>query len=457
MEVMNLLLKTDSYKASHYLQYPPGTEKLFAYLESRGGAHAETRFFGLQAIIKEHLQTPITREDIDEAEEVLTTHGLPFPREGWLRILSEHGGLLPLEIRAVPEGTMVPTGNVLMTVESTDPELPWLVGWLETLLVQVWYPTTVCTRSYYLREIIREHLEATADDATAELPFKLHDFGCRGASSMVSAALGGLAHLVNFQGTDTVPALVAARRYYGADMAGYSIPAAEHSTVISWGREQEVEAYRNMLRRFAKPGAVVAIVSDSYDIYDTVIRLWGEVLRQEVIDSGATVVVRPDSGDPVEMVDWVVSALAEKFGTTTNSKGFRVLNHIRVIHGDQIDGRTIPEVLKVLRANGFSASNIAFGIGAGLLQKLNRDTYRFAFKVSEVTIDGQAIPVRKSPVGSFKHSKAGHLDLVRDKNGTLRTIDRATDPTGVSSELVPVFRNGALLSDWTLEQVRGRA
>ena len=395
MEVMNLLLKTDSYKASHYLQYPPGTEKLFAYLESRGGAHSETRFFGLQAIIKEHLQTPITREDIDEAEEVLTAHGLPFPREGWLRILSEHGGFLPLEIRAVPEGTMVPTGNVLMTVESTDPELPWLVGWL--------------------------------------------------------------AHLVNFQGTDTVPALVAARRYYGADMAGYSIPAAEHSTVISWGREREVEAYRNMLRRFAKPGAVVAVVSDSYDIYDTVVRLWGEVLRQEVIDSGATVVVRPDSGDPVEMVDWVVSALAEKFGTTTNSKGFRVLNHIRVIHGDQIDGRTIPEVLKVLRANGFSASNIAFGIGAGLLQKLNRDTYRFAFKVSEVTIAGQAIPVRKSPVGSFKHSKAGHLDLVRDKNGTLRTIDRATDPTGVSSELVPVFRNGELLSDWTLEQVRGRA
>jgi nicotinamide phosphoribosyltransferase len=457
MAEMNLILQTDSYKASHYLQYPPGTEKLFAYLESRGGSHPQTRFFGLQALIKEHLLTPISREDVDEAEEIFTAHGLPFPREGWMRIVTQHGGLLPLEIRAVPEGELVPTSNVLLTVESTDPQLPWLVSWIETLLVQVWYPTTVCTRSYYLREIIREHLEVTADDPLAELPFKLHDFGCRGATSMVSAALGGLGHLVNFQGTDTVPALVAARNYYGAGMAGYSIPAAEHSTIIAWGREREVDAYKNMLKHFARPGSVVAVVSDSYDIYHATDRLWGEVLRKRVIESGATVVIRPDSGDPVEMVNWVVSSLAEKFGTSMNKKGYRVLNHVKVIHGDQIDDRTMPEVLRLLTANGFSSSNIVFGIGSGLLQNLNRDTHQFAFKVSEVTINGQEFPVRKSPVGSFKHSKAGNLDLIRDKSGMFRTIDRASDADESTSVLVPVFKDGVLLRDWTLEEIRERA
>ncbi|HET7358780.1 MAG TPA: nicotinate phosphoribosyltransferase, partial [Rhodanobacteraceae bacterium] len=298
----NLLLNTDSYKASHWLQYPPGTEATFLYLESRGGRHDRTLFFGLQAILKRYLSRPITGADIDAARAVLGAHGEPFNEAGWRHILEHHGGTMPVRIRAVPEGAVVPTHQALMTVESTDPRAFWLPSYLETLLLRVWYPITVATLSWYVRQTIRQFLERTSDDVDGQLPFKLHDFGSRGVSSLESAAIGGAAHLVNFQGTDTLAALGLAREYYHEPMAALSIPAAEHSTITAWGREREVDAYRNMLHHFAKPGALVSVVSDSYDIYHAIGELWGKALRREVIASGAIVVIRPDSGEPVDVV-----------------------------------------------------------------------------------------------------------------------------------------------------------
>ena len=293
----NLLLNADSYKYSQPYQYPPGTEILYSYIESRGGKWDETVFFGLQMFLKEYMSKPITQEDIDVAEEIVTAHGEPFYRELWEYILKEHNGWLPVVIKAVPEGTVVPTKNVLVTIEPTDPKCWWLSSFLETALLRaVWYPTTVCTNSYVSKRIILEYLHKTG---TPELiDFKLHDFGFRGVSSYESAGIGGAAHLVNFKGTDTVAALLYARKYYDAKMAGFSIPASEHSTVTSWGRENEVEAYRNMLNLFGKPGAVLAVVSDSYNIYDACSKLWGTELKDEVINSGANLVIRPDSGDP---------------------------------------------------------------------------------------------------------------------------------------------------------------
>jgi nicotinamide phosphoribosyltransferase len=455
----NLILDTDSYKASHWLQYPPGADGMFSYVESRGGLHARTVFFGLQAILKQHLTRRLTLDDIAEAKQLFSAHGEPFNEDGWRYIVREHGGRVPVTIRAVPEGSVVPVRNVLMTVEAVDARCFWIASYLETMLLRVWYPTTVATISWHIKRLISSYLEETSDDPAGQLPFKLHDFGARGVSSRESAAIGGLAHLVNFKGTDTVAALVAARRYYGEPMAAFSIPAAEHSTITAWGRDGEEAAYRNMLRQYGKPGAIFACVSDSYDVYSAIEHLWGCHLRQEVIDSGATLVVRPDSGNPPDVVERCAVLLDRAFGSDVNRKGFKVLKHVRLIQGDGVNPGSIREILERLKRAGFAADNVAFGMGGALLQKMNRDTQQFAMKCSAVRIDGKWIGVHKDPVtDTGKISKKGRLDLIRDPT-TREFQTYAFDATSSSqpSELVEVFRNGELTKEWTLEEVRARS
>jgi nicotinamide phosphoribosyltransferase len=457
----NLILDTDSYKASHHRQYPPGTEKLLGYLECRGGRYPETVFFGLQYLLKRYLAEPIAAADIAEAAAFLTAHGEPFPEVGWRHILDRHNGFLPVRIRAVPEGTIVPVRNVLATVESTDPEVPWVVGWMETQLVRVWYPTTVCTRSYQCKKVIFEHLKKSADDPVAELPFKLHDFGGRGASSTESAGIGGAAHLVNFLGTDTIEGARCAQGYYGVrgGMAGYSLPAMEHSTVTAWGREGEASAYRHMIA--AHPEfPVLACVSDSYDVENAVERLWAGELLEQVKASGKTIVIRPDSGDPVAVNLRLLRILERKVGMSLNTKGYKVLPpYFRLIQGDgNDDERSIDRILAALTQHGYSASNIAFGMGGGLLQKLDRDTQSFAFKLSEIVVEGEHRPVAKYPkTDPGKSSKAGRLDLVK-RDGVFTTITVPVDrPCAPDSELVTVFENGVLAASTSLDEIRERA
>jgi nicotinamide phosphoribosyltransferase len=417
--------------------------------------------FGLQAFIKEYLLEPITQADIDIADEIITAHGEPFNRAGWEHILHEHNGFLPLVIRAVPEGTVVPVKNVLATVENTGgAETGFLTTWLETALLRaVWYGTTVATQSWKIKSVILDYLERTGDPSLID--FKLHDFGARGVSSFESAGLGGAAHLVNFMGTDTITGLLYAREYYNAGIAGFSIPAMEHSTVTSWGRDGEVKAYENMLTQFAKPGAILAVVSDSYDIYNAASKLWGEDLRQRVIDSGATVVIRPDSGDPVEVNRRLVEILGEKFGYTVNSKGFKVLNNVRLIQGDGVNELSIRSILGGFMAMGWSADNIAFGMGGALLQQLDRDTQKFAMKCSSVCINGEWIDVVKDPITDpGKKSKAGRVTLWT--NGTGEYVTSVDTPTqwadkGWFNALVPVYWNGNLHNEISFEQVRANA
>jgi nicotinamide phosphoribosyltransferase len=278
---INRIIDTDSYKASHWLQYPPNTTRAFFYLESRGSDRNwnETVFFGLQYILKRYFASPFTQEMVEEAKEVITAHGLPFNYAGWSRLLEKYEGRLPLRIRAVPEGSIIPLHNVLMTVETTDAEFAWLASWFETQLMRIWYAITVATQSYQIKKDVYKYLIESSDDPDGEILYKVHDFGARGVSSQETAAIGGAAHLVNFLGTDTMAALLLHREFYHASMAGFSIPAAEHSTVTSWGRDAEVESYRNLLRNFAKPGSLLAVVSDSWNIYNAVEHLWGEQLR----------------------------------------------------------------------------------------------------------------------------------------------------------------------------------
>ncbi|AKH17525.1 nicotinate phosphoribosyltransferase [Deinococcus soli (ex Cha et al. 2016)] len=453
----NIILDTDSYKSSHFLQYPKGTTRLFSYLESRGGKYPQTRFFGLQYILDRYLTTRVTADMVEEARALIEAHGEPFPFDGWMRVVNVHGGKLPLEVRAVPEGTLVPIHNVLLSCTNTDPELPWLVGWFETMLMRVWYPTTVATQSWHIREIIRAALEKTSDRAAEELPFKLHDFGSRGVSSRESAGIGGLAHLINFQGSDTLEALRVARNHYGADIAAFSIPAAEHSTITSWGKEHEVDAYRNMITQFSRPGSIYAVVSDSYDLKNAINTLWGEELKADVIASGGTLVVRPDSGEPPAMVRLAVNALAAKYGTTTNSRGYKVLNHVRVIQGDGIDEQTIRQILDNLDVDGYSAENVSFGMGGALLQKVDRDTQRFAYKASAGLIDGAYRGIYKDPVTDpGKRSKDGVLDLVQEGGRMVTKAYKTFDTDFPGSLMRTVYKDGELIVRDTLETIRGR-
>ncbi len=451
----NLILMTDSYKLTHWRQYAPDTEGVYSYFESRGGWFNSVVFFGLQYFLKAYLAGPVvTRDKIDEAAEFTAKHlGDPelFNRAGWEHILNAHGGRLPVVIRAVPEGTVVPVLNALVTIENTDPACWWLTNYLETLLVQVWYPVTVATLSHEMRKLIQGFLERTGDPSL--IPFKLHDFGFRGVSSVESAGIGGAAHLLNFQGTDTIQAIMTARDYYGCEMAGFSIPAAEHSTIISWGREHEADAYANMLEQF--PEGLVACVSDSYDVHRACREIWGQQLKERVLARKGTLVIRPDSGDPPTIVSEILNILGEAFGCSVNEKGFKVLHpNVRVIQGDGVDYDSVGEILSRMEREGWSAGNIAFGMGGALLQKLNRDTQMFAFKCSNVTVHGEERPVSKQPATDpRKNSKAGRLKLVIE-NGQFRTVQ---EHEAGEDLLVEVFRDGEIKREWGFEECRERA
>lgn len=447
----NLILMTDSYKSSHFLQYPPKTTGMFSYLESRGGKYRDTVFFGLQYIINKYLAKRVTEADVHEAAKFFAAHGEPFPLDGWMRVVNTYGGSIPVRVKAVREGTVVPTHNVLMTVESTDNELFWMVNWIEALLHRVWYPITVATTSFQIKRVIKEFLERTADDPAAELPFKLHDFGGRGVSSHESAGIGGAAHLVNFMGSDTVEGILLANQYYDHPMAAFSIPAAEHSTVTSWGREGELKAFRNMIDQFSGPGKLYAVVSDSYDLWKAV-DYWAS--QSDYIKSkGGTLVIRPDSGVPHEVVLKVMEQLDKKLCLERNSKGFKVLPpHLRVIQGDGVDRDSIFQILSVLEEAEYSASNIAFGMGGALLQKVDRDVQKFAYKCSSVWIDGREVDVYKDPVTDpGKKSKRGKQDLISDGAGGFNTV---SGQMGDLSLLETVYEDGRILRQQNLDEVR---
>jgi nicotinamide phosphoribosyltransferase len=358
-------------------------------------------------------------------------------------------------IKAVPEGSSVSVQNVLMTIENTDPACYWLTNYLETLLLKVWYPITVATLSHGIRRVILGALQRSGDPALID--FKLHDFGYRGVSSEETAGIGAAAHLINFKGTDTVAGIRVLQQFYQSkEMEGFSIPAAEHSTITAWGRENEDKAYENMLTQF--PQGLVAVVSDSYNVYEACEKLWGTLLREKVENRQGTLVVRPDSGKPREVVLKVLEILGAKFGYETNAKGYRVLNpKIRVIQGDGVNYWTIQDALTAMNRAGWSADNITFGMGGALLQQLNRDTQQFAFKSSNVTVNGEERDVFKDPVeGHDKASKRGRLAL-HLKDGKWSTVRQRRGVDDPEDRLKPVFRDGELLVNQSVPEVRRRA
>lgn len=418
----NLLLSTDSYKHSHFLQYPAGTERISSYIEARGDAMmSPVLFFGIQAFIEKYLANPINYGDIREAKELITAHGLPFNEAGWTHIVEEHGGYLPICIQSLPEGTLVPRGVPMVQVHNTDPAVPWLTSFIETALLRsIWYATNVATSSFAIKTILMHGMNATSDDPEAGLPFKLHDFGARGVSSAESAEIGGMAHLINFQGTDTLEAITAIRKFYADDddyMPGFSIPASEHSTMTAWGQDAEANAYGNMMDQFGK--GLFSIVSDSYDLANAVEHIFGEELKDKIEKLEGRLIVRPDSGDPVATPLAVLDILWNAFGGKVNAKGFKVLHpKVGVIQGDGMSFQTIVTLAGTMMDLGWSLDNIAFGMGGGLLQNHMRDDFSFAMKANAINYGSGWMDVQKKPATDpAKTSKAGRQVVYKDDEG----------------------------------------
>lgn len=456
MSNFNVCMLSDSYKVTHAKIYPKGTEKVYSYFESREGARYEsTVFFGLQYILKKFLEgRVVTEEVIARAKKRINAHLYDgaFNEEGWRYILEKHDGKLPIRIYAVQEGVPVETSNVLMVIENTDPKCYWLTNYLETILTHVWAPSTVATTSYFVKKNLKRYFEKTADNQEA-LMFALHDFGCRGVSSMESAGIEGAGHLVNFMGTDTLPAIDVIMDYYNTEeMPAYSVNASEHSIMCSLGREGEMAVLGNMLDKY--PTGILSVVIDSYDyrkFIDDAYRLYGE----KILSRDGKVVFRPDSGEPNDVIVEVYEMLKERFGCSRNSKGYEVLNpKVGMIWGDGIDPIGINGVLFTLEVRGISTDNIVFGMGGGLLQKINRDTQRFAFKSSYQERDGVGYDIFKCPLDRSKMSKKGRLKLVKNTSGEFSTVPEDTEGENL---LELVFENGNLIREMTFEQVRKNA
>ncbi|MFV9898236.1 MAG: nicotinate phosphoribosyltransferase [Rickettsiales endosymbiont of Dermacentor nuttalli] len=441
-----MILNADSYKFSHYSQYPPHTTYVSSYIEARGGAFDHVLFFGLQMFLKQYLSKPIILGDIEKVKEAVYDHGLPFNEEGFKYILKKHKGYLPIRIEALAEGTILPVGNVLVRIENTDSKCYWLTSFIETSLLRaIWYPSLVATISWHAKQIIKEFLEESSDSQEG-LRFKLHDFGARGVSSMESADIGGVSHLVNFYGTDTITSLLYAREYYGERMAGYSIPASEHSTMTAWGKENEKLAYKNMLDKFGGSGKIVAVVSDSYDIWHALDNIWGEELKEEVENHGGVLVIRPGSGDPVQVVTQVIIKLMDKFGYSTNTKGYKVLpNYLRVVQGDGMSLTTIRLILENMKSYGLSADNVIFGMGGNLLQKVGRDMIEMVMKTSAICQNNVWKDVYKEPKLALVHEHNSYPTIRIDELGNKKNI------------LVPVFQDGRLIKEYKFQEIRERA
>lgn len=455
-----IIRRTDSYKESQHNQRPPGCSSIYSYLESRGGLFPKTVIFGNQYYMRTLAGRQVSPEDIDLGERHINAHfngSVPFHRKGWEYIHNRHNGRLPLLICAPPEGSVIETNNVIMTVENTDQntEVPmdFLVNYVETALMRTWYPIGVASLSYHCREIIWKYLMKTGTPEA--IWFKLHDFGSRGVSSGESAALGGAAHLVSFMGTDTEEAISFLFDHYGATFAKYpafSVPASEHSTMTPWGRAGEMRAYANMLEKY--PEGFVSVVSDSWDIFNAVSDIWGRQLRDKVLARKGTVVIRPDSGEVIPTLLSIYKRLFEAFGYETNNKGYKVLPpQVRVIQGDGITYHTLEPILAAMEAEGISADNITFGMGGGLLQKIDRDTQSMAMKCSDAIINGQHVDVYKESRG--KGSKRGRLALIKTSTG-YATV-RIGDAEITGNVLRPIFRDGEVLCDENIYDVRHRA
>lgn len=468
---INLLLLTDVYKLSHMVQYAPGTTKVYSYLCARSDRNFKNSvFFGLQYYLKQYLSLPITPANAEEFIEVHTAIVGPPSEDAKTKIRAlGQLGYLPVEIKAVDEGTILPVKNVLMTITNTHPDFPWAVGLVESLILKLWYPITVATGCLAYREVVEFFYKETVDEDMYFLKdFAVHDFGYRGDSSEEGAAISGAAHLLSFLGSDTVPVYRFVTNYYDADKTKpimLSVPASEHSVMCSFGRDGELDAYRNMLSLY--PTGIVSIVSDTYDIWN-VLTNFANILKDEIVARDGTVVFRPDSGNPELIICGDPSApegtpankgcvrlLDEMFGSTVNNKGYKVLNpKVGLIYGDGMYLDRYKRTLGKLQEMGYAATNLVIGVG-GILRNHTRDTLGFAIKATYVEVSGEHRDIEKDPITDpGKKSLKGLLALHKDANGNFVTKDQCGLDEEALGLLQTVFVNGKIVRETNFSKVR---
>eukprot|EP00803_Ostreobium_quekettii_P004252 evm.model.scf_468.5 EVM.evm.TU.scf_468.5 scf_468:28650-33560(+) len=412
---------TDSYKATHFRQYPEAS-RMTAYGEFRCGYEKDDKdtrivVFGIRYILENFVARVWTREEVEQAEQFFKSHmapfftEFPFPKDLFLRFVEENNGYFPIKVEALPEGTCIHAHVPVFQITAEGTYSP-LLTYLETLLTMVWYPITVATLSRRTRDVIEKAFNTSVDDGSASplVMSRLHDFGFRGCTCVEQSVIGGCSHLLNFTGTDTLSAAFYAQfTLNNGKPVGCSIPATEHSVMTAW--RTEMEAIDNMVGQFGT--GLFATVMDSYDYASALDKIVPCAAKK--LPSGGFWVLRPDSGDVVEAVLKALHAAEKVFTAKENSKGFKVLQGCGVIQGDGMNIHAVARVLDAVMNAGFSAENVAFGMGGGLLQKLNRDTMSFATKLSSITYaSGEARDVMKTPKNdSLKISLPGALAVKR--------------------------------------------
>lgn len=462
---ISLILRTDSYKFSHPFAYKPGIRAMVSYGCARIDDSEIIVPFGIQILLKKYLREAITMDDINIAEQFSIKHfgRKLFSRESWEKVVKVYSGKIPLVIRSVPEGTILRGGLPIYTVSCFDADLAWMSAGFETIIQRgVWYPTTIATNDYNVKKDITGFYETTATDKSM-IPFSYHDFGGRGVSCSEQAEIGGAAHTVNFMGSDTIEGIIAANFYYKNDMAAFSVYATEHSVECSFGpnKENAIEYIRTQLQQVKKLGLpIVSIVLDGYDVYREAAICCNE-LKQDIIDCGAKVVFRPDSGDMLVVVPKLLRMQDAAFGHTYTASGHKKINNVGIIQGDGVDRLSINTLLsKVTIGMGYSADCVIFGSGGALLQKVNRDTLKFAQKACAILTDNGWEGIAKNPVtDQGKKSKEGVLTTVRNKvTGELSSVRLDTGELDESVEDIMelVYFKGDLYNEVTLDEVRAR-
>lgn len=464
----NLLLSTDVYKMGHMEQYAPGTSKVYSYLCARKPGHNIVNF-GLQYYLKEYLVKPIYTNSLLEFIDIYESILGKIPQSTIDKLWSLFElGYLPLKIKQVPEGTIVPSGNIIMSVTNTHYEYAWVVGFFESLLLKVWNTCTVATYSNKLKRLVNHYADISCDNSE-HIPFSVHDFGYRGVSSEETALLSGMAHLVNFYGTDTILGVYGAKKYYNAiDPVGLSVPASEHSVMCSFGPENEYSAFEHMLNTY--PTGIVSIVSDTYNLWK-VLTDYTSRLRDRILMRDGKVVFRPDSGDQEKIIcgdpdgstpeekKGALQLLADTFGYYLNEKGFRVLNpKVGLIYGDGFYFDKFDKVLSRMTKDGWATSNLVVGIGGLLLQNHSRDEFGFSMKATYIERNGKPENIYKDPItdpGKKSHCGLMRLDRMYSHGGFYyKTSDKQDWKNENGGLLEEVFCNGKITKEITFEEVR---
>lgn len=491
---MNPLLLTDGYKTGHHQQYPKGTTLVYSNFTPRSNKYApkgcdQVVSFGQQMVIqqiheafqKEFFSRPKSEVCGEMKTELSMYLGTDYDVSHFEAL--HDLGYLPIAVKALPEGTLVPIKVPVLTIYNTHPDFYWVTNYLETILSNLlWKPMTSATIAHQYRKVLTKWQEKTDVFRGWFIDWQGHDFSMRGMDSAEAVISSGVAHLTSFLGSDSLPAIYGARKYYNADgMVCGSVNATEHSVMCAGGKEDEVETFRRLLETY--PKGILSVVSDTWDLWKVVTE-HVVTLKEEILARDGKLVIRPDSGDPVDILcgAWeenrlpsgnyektpksgpegkgVIELLWDVFGGTINEQGYKVLDsHIGAIYGDSITIDRADEICRRLEAKGFASTNVVLGIGSFTYQYNTRDTFGFAMKATYVEVDGEGREIFKDPItdDGTKKSATGLLSVFEDDNdGAYQLHDHCDWETEAKGELQTIYHNGQFENQTTLTEIRAK-